>query len=378
MRESSRNRNAKNRSKSSSKSRTVQSIKNRENQKKKLPNNKLHNKKIQDKPVINKPTSNKKLQNKYKRRRTFLVLIIAIIFIIVMVIINTHKANAANSLNYMNQGNNYVINNEYKKAIDSYQKALNLDSNNTKAKDLIGILQGYMKAKSCYDNGDINAANQALSSINPNYTRYPVGMQINGLKAQISAAMQNGGTSPGTSSEAKDDILTLNNLYSSGQYQKALDLIQKLNKENLNATQQVYVSEINNNIEQKLGTSSSSNNQFSTRGKYLNELDKINVQVNNMDLSAQTYEQKLQRAKNKYTVWNDELNKILQNIESNISGDKLTQLQTSQQAWVQQKNAQAVQSEAQYNNQLVKETANYQTQRSLTKDRCYYLVNTYM
>lgn len=328
---------------------------------------------------INKKIGQNKKNNilKYKRRRRLLVLIVVIVFIGVITIYKL-KTPSVNKINkYMTQGNNYVLNDQYQNALNSYEEVAKLDKTNQQATDLVQILQCYLKAKSEYQGGNASAALQTLDGINPDYMRYPIGVKVNQLKSQLDS---NGGNQSGQSGaeQTKQDLMTLNSLYSSGQYQKALEVIKRLDSEDLNSTQQAYVSEIASSVEQSLGKSGQGQTQFSQKGKYLNGLNGLTNTVNNMNPNAQNYEQKLQKAKNQYNAWNDELNKIYAQLQNSLNSTQLSKLQSGQADWIKQKNQQAIASEAQYNEQIVKETANYQTQRDLTKQRCYYLVNTYM
>ncbi|MGL5414889.1 MAG: lysozyme inhibitor LprI family protein [Clostridium sp.] len=328
---------------------------------------------------INKKIGQNKKNNilKYKRRRRLLVLIVVIVFVGVITIYKL-KTPSINRINkYMTQGNNYILNNQYQNAINSYEEVTKLDKTNQQANDLVQILQCYIKAQSEYKEGNASAALQTLDGINPDYMRYPIGIKVNQLKSQLDS---NGGTQGAQSGaeQTKQDLMTLNSLYSSGQYQKALEVIKRLDSEDLNSTQQAYVSEIASSVEQSLGSSGQGQTQFSQKGKYLNGLNGLTNTVNNMDPNAQSYEQKLQKAKDQYNAWNDELNKIYTQLQNTLNSTQLSKLQSGQADWVKQKNQQATASEAQYSEQIVKETANYQTQRDLAKQRCYYLVNTYM
>lgn len=324
---------------------------------------------------LNSSKNKKNTAMKFKRRRRFLALIIVIVFIGVITIYKL-KTPSVNKINkYMTQGNNYILNNQYQNAMNSYEEVLKLDKTNQNAQNLVSILQCYLKAESDYKNGNATEALQDLNGINPNYTRYPIGVKVNQLKSEIDS---NGNSSQSkASNQAKQDLMELNTLYSSGQYQKALDVINRLNGEQLNSTQQAYVSEIASSVEKSLGESATGKTKFSKKGNALNDLDQLTKNINCMDLNAKTYEQKLQRAKDQYSAWNNEMNKIYGQLQNTLTAQQVSSMESNQQAWVQQKTQQATQSESGYNQQIVKETANYQTQSTLTRERCYYLVNTY-
>ncbi|MGL4873546.1 MAG: hypothetical protein ACRC30_02725 [Clostridium sp.] len=323
----------------------------------------------------------KRKKQMYKRRRLLAtVLIIVAIGIAGFSLVHGFKgigeSKGKKINNYMIEGNNDIANGSYDAAITNYQNALNLDSSNENATDLIKILKAYMKATSFYETGDTQDAKVVLSNIPSSYNRYPIGEKINNLKNKLK------GNNPNEQKkgEAKTttDILNLSNLYNEGKYTEALNLISQMENEVLSPTQQAYVAEIAIGIDQKLNIKSAKNNKFYKKGKYLLELSNLNIYVNNMELGANTYQEKLTRAKNKYEKWNDELNKILSEIQEKISSKDWAKLQGDETTWKIGMENSAKESESQYTNSLVKQTANYQTQRDLTKQRCYYLVNTYM
>ncbi|MGL4849828.1 MAG: lysozyme inhibitor LprI family protein [Clostridium sp.] len=317
----------------------------------------------------------------YKRRRMVAsVLIIILIGIgIGMIVPNikgTGESKGKKINNYMIEGNNDTANGDYNAAITNYQNALNLDSSNENATDLIKILQGYMKANSFYEAGDSGDASVELSNIPSSYTRYPIGKKIDELKEAIKKGNPN--TDKQSDAKTTTDILNLSNLYGAGKYKEALALITSMEGDNLSPTQQAYVSEVAIGIDQKLNIKDAKNNKFYQKGKYLLELSNLDIAVNNMELGASTYEQKLTRAKDKYNKWNDELNKILNGLQVKMSSEDWTKLQNDENTWKTGMEAKAKESENDYTDSLVKQTANYQTQRELTKERCYYLVNTYV
>ncbi|MGL5415241.1 MAG: lysozyme inhibitor LprI family protein [Clostridium sp.] len=332
----------------------------------------------------NKVSSKKNMQLKYKRRRMLAVIVIIVVGIVGIIFL-VHSFSGFKGMveskgkkinNYMIAGNNDTANGNYNGAITNYQEALNVDSSNENATDMIKILQGYMKAQSFYQTGDVQDAEVALSNIPSSYTRYPISKKIDELQSEIKKGNPN--AQKKNDAKATTDILNLSNLYNAGKYQEALDLISKMESDNLSSTQQAYVSEVTIGIDQKLNIKDAKNNKFYQKGKYLLELNNLNIAVNNMELGATTYEQKLTRAKDKYNKWNDELNKILQTLQGKLSSSDWNTLQSNENTWKTNMENQAKQSESQYTDSLVKQTANYQSQRDQTKDRCYYLVNTYM
>lgn len=78
-----------------------------------------------------------------------------------------------------------INNNEYDKAIDVLQLALNQDPTNKEANDLMQITDGYTGALMHYNDGEYEDANKELNEITADYSKLSIKADIDELKSEI-------------------------------------------------------------------------------------------------------------------------------------------------------------------------------------------------
>lgn len=78
-----------------------------------------------------------------------------------------------------------INDNEYEKAVDLLQLAINQDPTNKEANDLMQIVQGYTGALMYYNDGEYEEANKELNEITADYSNLSIKSDIDELKSEI-------------------------------------------------------------------------------------------------------------------------------------------------------------------------------------------------
>ncbi|MGL5415055.1 MAG: hypothetical protein ACRDAU_05300 [Clostridium sp.] len=73
---------------------------------------------------------------------------------------------------------------DYRGALKEYEIVTKEDSNNTDAKQMEDIINGYLRAEEYYKNGDLEKAKLAIDSVT-GYNKYEIANDIDTLKANI-------------------------------------------------------------------------------------------------------------------------------------------------------------------------------------------------
>ncbi|WP_281526479.1 lysozyme inhibitor LprI family protein [Intestinibacter bartlettii] len=77
-------------------------------------------------------------------------------------------------------------------------------------------------------------------------------------------------------------------------------------------------------------------------------------------------------------LWDDALNEIYGVLKTQLSTSEMDALRTKQRAWIKYRNNTAESEAAEFGNGTMADLAYVSTTASLTKERCYELVNIYM
>ena len=149
------------------------------------------------------------------------------------------------------------------------------------------------------------------------------------------------------------------------------------NKEASNNTN----SNSNNSNNNDTNKESSSNILSSSKAKYLAQMKEIDEQYNKIQEEFNTPAGQSQTAMNilsykQYKLYDDELNNIYQFIKANTPANKFEQIQKDELAWIQEKNNK-LNEIASTGGTIVPINVNI-ADTSMTKERCLYLINTYM
>lgn len=145
-----------------------------------------------------------------------------------------------------------------------------------------------------------------------------------------------------------------------------------------------------NQQSQNTETSQSSNNQNNnqtsqntksntmSKSKYIAELDALSNECDSMRDTADNTMDMKKTASKIYNLWDDKLNEIYGLLKQQLSKSEMDALRQKQRQWISYRDSQAEAVYNEYAGGTIAPLLEMETKASLTKDRCYELVDLYM
>lgn len=115
----------------------------------------------------------------------------------------------------------------------------------------------------------------------------------------------------------------------------------------------------------------------SLKPKYLQRLNNIQKKVDNIYYGDSTVEMK-QAEGEAWQLWDDALNEIYGVLKTQLSTSEMDALRTKQRAWITYRDNTAESESSEFKGGTMESLVYVSTRASLTKERCYELVNIYM
>ncbi|WP_297631941.1 lysozyme inhibitor LprI family protein [uncultured Clostridium sp.] len=346
-------------------------------------------------------------------KKKVLSIIIAAIVVIAVVAGGCYMYMSKNAIkNDMAQANELTTQGNYTAALNEYGVVLNKDSNNTEAKNMENIINGYLTAKNEYDLGEYNAAMTAINGIKDYTGHSNLTDNINSLKTEITKQMN-----IGTNKAKEDTTNTTENASNipanattrnttatanSGAPKKAVTDNTSVNANTVNKTQtttatnkeeaqnsantvaepntqntQTGNNSTSNATNKSKSSTTSTNSLAGTKQEYLDQLNATKEKLNNY-ISGQSQTAMNAQSYEIYNIWNNKLNEIWGTLEQKLPANKMSELRTSENQWIKDKEAKEAAIKAQYQGGSVMPLEVNMELASLTEQRCYYLVNNYM
>ncbi|MGG7078412.1 hypothetical protein [Clostridium sardiniense] len=135
---------------------------------------------------------------------------------------------------------------EYKKAIASFELALDEKPDEKEALEGKEMIEKYISAKEFLNDGQAEEANKKISEINSNYTNFSgFSDDVNELKNQIDDSIKKDEKINGSISEVRE-------LINKKSYDEAKKLIDKIGKEKLNENQRIQVEDLGARVSTEL------------------------------------------------------------------------------------------------------------------------------
>lgn len=159
------------------------------------------------------------------------------------------------------------------------------------------------------------------------------------------------------------------------------------NNNNLNNnTSNNQTSQQSQNTETSQPSNNQNNNQTSQniksnsalKNKYLAELDALSKEDEAIHATAGTTKEMKIAASKSYELWDAELNKIYGVLKQNLSKNEMEALKQKQRQWINYRDSQAEEAFNSVGRGTMGPLLEMETKASLTKDRCYELVDLYM
>lgn len=255
------------------------------------------------------------------------------------------------------QGKLAMANQEYDKALSSFDLALTEGTEDVQIKEMYDIIKKYKEAEEYLEKEDFEKADRTLKEINSNYTRYAIKEDIDRLREGVDNKQQ---------PEAKEDK------------QDKQDDEKK--SEKLEPVKPKPVVEAPKKPEPVAEVKPVAKNEVKSRkDEYIRKMD--NLEQNYRNLSSVytngTDEEIYQAEYENYEAWDKLINEIWSVLKTQLSKEDMAELSKIQNQWIKNKESTAESDELDYGYDR-SGIVYISTVGSLTRDRCYELVNLYM
>ena len=307
-----------------------------------------------------------------KKKHIIITLIVIIIIIAACGIgFYVYKNSAINK--QLEKADSLVNESEYDKALAQYELILDNDSDNKKAKEAKEMLEEYLDAKKLYDEGKLDEAKESIEKINKSYESYNnFKDNIEGLREKINEGLK-------TNKDIDSSISKARDLIENKKYEEAKKVLDKINSSDLKENQKQTIYDLKGRVDSEIKnkTESKKESLATDRMRFLNELNDIQKDINDMPPGDTTAEMN-EFADREYKLWDNALNEIYGYLKNNLPQDKFKALEQDEVRWIKEKEAKAKDAADKFKGGTAAPSVYLGTLADETKDRCYKLVNDYM
>ncbi|WP_081705817.1 lysozyme inhibitor LprI family protein [Clostridium sp. Ade.TY] len=319
-----------------------------------------------------------------KKRQLIITIIIAIIILIVggttFFIYQGESKNKG-----IEKAKQLIEQRQYDKALASFELVLDEDSGNIEAIEGKDMLDKYIEAEKNVKDCDFKKAEEEIKELPSSYTNYSFfKSDVDKLKEKIEEGLK-------ANTSTVNDINKLRTLIDNKKYDEAKKLVNKLNNEKLTEEQKNTVKDLNARLSAEIKISSQSNEANNdsnsnksqsnstalSKEKYLGELNNIQRKADNVYVGDTDPEMR-EAIGYIYTLWDNELNRIYQDLKNNLPKDQFKKLEKEEVQWIKEKKRIAQKEADQYKGGTLAPLTYTSTEAEETKKRCYELVNNYM
>ena len=146
----------------------------------------------------------------------------------------------------VDKGVEYLNKKEYEKATTTFDLVLDEKSDDKEALQLKDMVNKYLEAKKCFDNGDSEKANELIDELDKEDSNYKEFKEdVSKLKNDINSNIKK-------NKEIDNNINKIRDLIKEEKYEDANDIIDKLEKEKLSDIQSKQVSDLKGRIDSEL------------------------------------------------------------------------------------------------------------------------------
>lgn len=116
------------------------------------------------------------------------------------------------------------------------------------------------------------------------------------------------------------------------------------------------------------------------KGYYLQALDRIDMALTKLESSYSNGSTAALKAGETESLkrWDKALNEIYGVLKEQLPPEEMEQLRQKQREWIEFRDLEAEEAASEFAGGTLEGVANLTTQRQLTKERCYFLVNAYL
>lgn len=247
------------------------------------------------------------------------------------------------------------------------------------------MLDKYIEAEKNVKDYDFKKAEEEIKELPSSYTNYSsFKSDVDKLKEKIEEGLK-------ANTSTANDINKLRTLIYNKKYDEAKKLVDKLNNEKLTEEQKNTFKDLNTRLIAEIKISSQSNQANNdsnsnksqsnstalSKEKYLNKLNNIQSEIDEMN-SGMTTAEMHKFEDDVYKKWDTALNEIYNYLKENLPKDQFNKLQKEEVQWIKSKEANAKKFANQYKGGTIEPVMYLSALGNETKKRCYELVNNYM
>ena len=318
-----------------------------------------------------------------KKKQGIIAIIVIIILIIGGIAFFVYENGSKNK--GIEKAKQLIEQREYNKALASFELVLDEDSANIEAKEGKDMIDKYIEAEKNVKDSDFKKAEEEIKEIPNSYTNYSsFKNDVDKLKEKIEEGLKQ-------NTNTINDINKLRSLIDNKKYDDAKKLVDKLNNSKLTEDQKNTVKDLNARLSAEIKNSSQSkeennsgssnksqsNNKVLSKQKYLGELNDIERKANNVYVGDTDPEMR-EAVGYIYTLWDDELNRIYQDLKNNLPKNEFKKLEQEEVQWIKEKKIKAQKAADEFKGGTLAPLTYTSTEAEETKNRCYELVHQYM
>ncbi|QXE03454.1 DUF1311 domain-containing protein [Terribacillus sp. DMT04] len=133
----------------------------------------------------------------------------------------------------------------------------------------------------------------------------------------------------------------------------------------------------NGTYEDLQAAAATENNEASKKDEYLKELKAMEEADKNAETKSTT-QAMIDQANEKYKKWDNKLNEIYSVLHEQLSATEMNELKENQRTWIKERDAEAKEASLKYEGGTMETLELVATKATITKERCYELVESYM
>lgn len=269
----------------------------------------------------------------------------------------------------VNQGKSYLVKMDYENALSRFEAAIAKGNAEEEIHQLKSILQNFLEAKSFAQVEDWAKAQEKLNLLPDSYIRYSVRDDILALKQQVEEKLTN-------STEIDEKLAHLSELINAEKWEEAGAVADELLTLSLSDQQRDKVKAAQETVQSNL--SAANKVQDSKKQTYQAKLKAMEEEVANIDEGTFTTVEMKAAAEQRYQKWDKLLNDVYQQLQAQLDTQAMTQLRIEQRKWITHRDDQARKAADEYKGGSAENLVYTETLASVTRERCYRLVEDYM
>lgn len=198
------------------------------------------------------------------RRKSKVVTIISIMIIIVLIVGGVFIYKDKTTSKSVKKGTELLKEGEYNKALASYELALDDNKNNNEALKGKDMISSYLNAKKYFEDGKIEKAKETIDKIDDSYKDINTFKEdVDNLKSKINEYIEE-------NKKITENISKVRDLINKKDFNKAKDLINDLEKDNLSSSNKETLKDLKGRVNSEINNEDKEKNSTKKKISYSN------------------------------------------------------------------------------------------------------------